>query len=76
MNILEKNKSLFGKEVKVTCTDSTEVFGIWSEWWDEEDNAYLADDNLPVCDSILIDGKDNLIELRITEIESIQEAHG
>ena len=76
MNILEKNKELFGKQVKVTCTDGTTALGIWSEWWDEEDNSYLADDGLPVCDSILVDSKEQPTEILITEIESIREAHG
>lgn len=75
MNILEKNKGLFGQRVRVTCTDGTAILGIWSEWWDEEDNSYLADDGLPVYDSILVDGEDAPVEIPITEIKSIQEAH-
>lgn len=74
MNILEKNKALFGQRVRVTCTDGATILGLWSEWWDEEDNSYLADDGLPVCDSILVDSEDTPIEIPITEIKAIQKA--
>lgn len=74
MNILEKNKELFGQWVKVTLTDATVVLGTWSEWWDEEDNSYLEDDGLPVCNSILVDSKGAPIEILITEIKAIQKA--
>lgn len=74
MNILVKNKDLFGKKVKVICTDGKIITGEWNEWWDEEDNSYLADDELPTCDSILIDQADYPVEIRITEIKAIQKA--
>lgn len=74
MNILEKNKELLGQRVRVTFTDDTTVLGIWSEWWDEEDNSYLQDDGLPVSDSILVDCEDAPIEIPITEIQAIQKA--
>ena len=73
MNILEKNKELFGKKVSVICTDGRVITGEWTEWWDEEDNAYLADDGLAVCDSILIDQIDCPIEIRILEIKDLQK---
>lgn len=74
MNILEKKKDLFGKEVEVVCTDGQVIMGEWTEWWDEEDNSYLADDGLPTCDSILIEQADASIEIRISEIQDIQKA--
>lgn len=74
MNILEKNKELFGQRVRVTCTDGATILGLWSEWWDEEDNSYLEDDGLPVCDSILVDSEDAPIEILITDIKAIQKA--
>lgn len=73
MNILEKHKDLFGKHVKILCTDGQIVMGEWTEWWDEDDNSYLADDGLPTCDSILIDQSGVPIEIRISEIKDIQK---
>lgn len=74
MSILEKRKSLLGKQVKVTCTDGQIFEGRWSEWWDEEDNDYLADEGIPVCESILLDTAAYPMEIVVDEIADIQEA--
>ncbi len=74
MNILEKNEDLFNKKVIVTCTDGKVISGEWLEWWDEEDNSFLADDGLPVYESILIEQVSGIqTEIYIHDIKDIRQ---
>lgn len=75
MNILEKNKELFGHKVMIMCNDSKIVFGRWTEWWDEADNLERSEEtNLPNEQSILIEQEYAPIEIFMSEIKEIKSA--
>ncbi|MDO4281377.1 MAG: hypothetical protein Q4C56_07075 [Peptococcaceae bacterium] len=74
MTILEERRDLFGYRVKVICTDGQVIKGLWAEWWDEEDNEWLAEEGFEVCESIMVETDKYPIEITIREIQDIQEA--
>ena len=78
MSIFEKNKSLLGSYVKVYYKDGDTLSGFWSEWWNEEDNITMEEEEKTACESILLENvKDHWVdsvEVLETEIKDIQKA--
>ena len=78
MSIFEKNRFLYGKNVKVTYKNGIVVTGFWSDWFFIDDNAYLAEFGDDPCESIVLDRADaswgTLTEVLETEIVKIEEA--
>ena len=73
MSKILKYKDFFNKDVKVYCTDGSVFEGVWSEWWDEEDNSW--NDETEPYESILIEIINDSVEIYADDIERIEAAN-